>query len=419
MLINNVNGDRVGASMVKNSAFYVEVAKFVQAYTTILSNPNVFLKEVGESAIDEQTGRLTWAQFSKIAQNCDLGFTNSPSNLDLIVYYNYALEIGSLDKIEKRLATIDDVADAQKHYYNFIDEAKDRAETEYLKQHRITENRSREVSAIDNKLAIYKTVNVITIICMMISVFFATFSIVSFFVDNKVVDFYGMIIPVWSRQYVGAIIMLVLAIIVFIVADKVYIWAKRNYVKLKQASEVIFAREDESYAQEEILKRKLGKVNFDLRDVENELKDREQKYDVKKNINHLKKTNKYYKNLCASEEEFSSSNELSEKQVDGRDEEAFAPVKLTREQEENLHTVSKEAINLVGQFDEEAYNEKFEKSRLEKDENSSEKQEETEQKEEEKQEDKKEEEQNQDLINSIDYIKDILGLGADDQQKQL
>lgn len=418
MLINNVNGDRVGASMVKNSAFYVEVAKFVQAYTTILSNPNVFLKEVGESAIDEQTGRLTWAQFSKIAQNCDLGFTNPPSNLDLIVYYNYALEIGSLDKIEKRLATIDDVADAQKHYYNFIDEAKDRAETEYLKQHRITENRSREVSAIDNKLAIYKTVNVITIICMMISVFFATFSIVSFFVDNKVVDFYGMIIPVWSRQYVGAIIMLVLAIIVFIVADKVYIWAKRNYVKLKQASEVIFAREDESYAQEEILKRKLGKVNFDLRDVENELKDREQKYDVKKNINHLKKANKYYKNLCASEEEFSSSNELSEKQVDGRDEEAFAPVKLTREQEENLHTVSKEAINLVGQFDEEAYNEKFEKSRLEKDENSSEKQEETEQKEEENQEDKKEEEQNQDLINSIDYIKDILGLGGDDQQKQ-
>ncbi len=415
MLINNINGDRVGASMVKNSAFYVEVAKFVQAYTTILSNPNVFLKEVGENEIDEQTGRLTWAQFSKIAMSCDLGFSSTPSNLDLIVYYNYALEIGSLDKIEKRLATIDDVADAQKHYYNFIDEAKDRAETEYLKQHRITENRSREVNMIDNKLALFKTVNVISIICMMISVFFATFAVVSFFVDNKVVDFYGKIIPVWNRQYVGAIIMLVLAIIVFIVADKVYIWSKRNYVKLKQASEVIFAREDESYAQEEILKRKLGKVNLDLRDVENELNDRNQKYDVKKNINHLKKTNKYYKNLCSNEEEFSNSEELSEKQAVGRDEEEFAPVKLTREQEENLHTVSKEAINLVGQFDEEAYNEKFEKSRLEKGENRSEKQEEVEQKEEQKE----EEQPNQDLINSIDYIKDILGLGTDDPQKQL
>ena len=52
----------------------------------------------------------------------------------------------------------------------------------------------------------------------------------------------------------------------------------------------------------------------------------------------------------------------------GDDENEFAPIKLTKEQEENLRTVSKEAIKLEGQFDVDAYNEKFEKSTKVKDE---------------------------------------------------
>ena len=42
--------------------------------------------------------------------------------------------------------------------------------------------------------------------------------------------------------------------------------------------------------------------------------------------------------------------------------EDFAPVVLTREQEENLRRVGKEAITLQGQYDLDAYKEKFEKS---------------------------------------------------------
>ena len=83
MLINNVNGERVGASFVKNSDFYIEVAKFVQAYTTIVNNPNEFLKEVGLSFIDEKKDRLNWAQFVKIVQGCDLGFKEIPTETEL------------------------------------------------------------------------------------------------------------------------------------------------------------------------------------------------------------------------------------------------------------------------------------------------------------------------------------------------
>ena len=46
MLINNVSTERRASLIVKNSAFYIEIAKFVQAYTTIVKNikPNFFTK---------------------------------------------------------------------------------------------------------------------------------------------------------------------------------------------------------------------------------------------------------------------------------------------------------------------------------------------------------------------------------------
>ena len=91
MLVNNVNGEAVGASMVRDSEFYIELAKFVQAYTVIIGNPNEFLAEVGEPSIDEKKGRVTWEQLVKIITTCDFGFLIKPTEIDLKVYYNYAL----------------------------------------------------------------------------------------------------------------------------------------------------------------------------------------------------------------------------------------------------------------------------------------------------------------------------------------
>ena len=136
MLVKNVKGESVGASMVRDSEFYIELAKFVQAYTLIINNPNEFLAEVGESSINEKTGRVTWPQLIKIINKCDFGFVSIPTDTELKVFYNYALEIGSLDSVKKKVASVSDVADAQKHYYNFVDDAKGRAEEAYQKQKR-------------------------------------------------------------------------------------------------------------------------------------------------------------------------------------------------------------------------------------------------------------------------------------------
>ena len=137
MLVKNVNGEAVGASMVKNSEFYIELAKFVQAYTVIIGNPNEFLVEVGEPTINDRKDRLSWAQLVKIMSRCDFGFAVIPTEIELKVFYNYALEMGSLDSVNKRVASVSEVAEAQKHYYNFVDKAKDKAEVEYQKQHKV------------------------------------------------------------------------------------------------------------------------------------------------------------------------------------------------------------------------------------------------------------------------------------------
>ena len=96
--------------------------------------------------------------------------------------------------------------------------------------------------------------------------------------------------------------------------------------------------------------------------------------------------------------------------TDFKDEANF--IKLTKEQEENLRTVSKEAIKLEGQFDMDAYNEKFEKTEK------SVQKEEEEKAQEEPVAVTEEEKDQEDLLNSIDYIKSVLGLNMVEQQAQ-
>ena len=121
MLVNTFGKKINASSVVKDSAFYIEVAKFVQAYTVILNSPNDFLSEVGEQNIDESKDKLSWTQVVKIMTTCNFGFNETPTESDLLVYFNYAIEIGSISKKEKTFASVDDIADAQNNYYLWSD----------------------------------------------------------------------------------------------------------------------------------------------------------------------------------------------------------------------------------------------------------------------------------------------------------
>ena len=68
MLFNNLTTERRASLIVKNSRFYIEIAKFVQAYTTIVKNPNEFLAEINEPFIDAKKQHLSWDQLKKIMQ---------------------------------------------------------------------------------------------------------------------------------------------------------------------------------------------------------------------------------------------------------------------------------------------------------------------------------------------------------------
>ena len=180
MLVNTF-GKKITASLVvKDSEFYIEVAKFVQAYTMILHKPNEFLSEIGEKTIADNE-KLSWVMLSKIMQNCDFGFNVIPTNDDLLVYFNYAVEMGSISKTHKRLASVDDIADAQKNYYNFVDEATDRAQAEFLKQRRITKLREKEVKAVDNKLALFSFQKWVAFSFMIVAVIFFCLGVAGIF----------------------------------------------------------------------------------------------------------------------------------------------------------------------------------------------------------------------------------------------
>lgn len=363
MLIGDVGGELSTGSIVKDSKFYIEVAKFVQAYRTIVVHPNVFLREIHESEIDEEHQRLNWEQFVKIVQNVDLGFNEIPSSTELVVMYNYALQIGSFEGMSRHIATVDDVANAQKHYYNFIDDAAGRAETEYIKQHKLYELREGEAKDVDGRLKKLKSLYFVSFAMMMIAVALMTFGVVSFFFSNPVVRLFGAFAGKYSN-FVGGIIFIAIGFIIFVIFDRFFVGGKKRFFNLKVASELIFKRSDDSLVDEQIAKHKYEELKEDLKIVKDELNDKNKSYDVIANINRIKQSNKFYRALCENEieAEYGEEEELEafeEKTlVDGQIE--SAPIKLTKEQEENLARVSREAISLEGRFDEQAYNEKFE-----------------------------------------------------------
>jgi len=430
MLINNVSTERRASLIVKNSAFYIEIAKFVQAYTTIVKNPNEFLQEINQPHIDKKTQHLSWEQMVEIMQKCDLGFTQIPTRTDLIVYYNYALEMGSVDSLDKKIATVGEVAEAQKHYYNFVDDAKDRAEEAYQKQRRIVENRRREMGYVDGQLTKIKARNWVCAIMMFIAVAIGMIGATGFFIDNVIVSSVGKIIPVWQPRYVGAIIMLAVMVGVFILFNNLFVRTKRDYVKLNQASATIFTRGEETYLKEQVLKRKLDALKKEFVTVQTELNDKNKKFDVKHNIDVLKTTNKFYQRLCEDEESLTvvAEQAAAVNNVAKDFDDDFAPIKLTKDQEENMRGTKKEAIMLEGQIDMEAFTEKFESKKDKKDkdkdkEETKEAQEKAEQEEKEQKEQQEAEaaakaEENKNMLDSVNQIREILGMNVDNDKTQ-
>ena len=210
MLVNTF-GKKISASTVaKNSQFYIEVAKFVQAYNVVVNSPNEFLKEIGENEINLSNEKLSWESLSQILQKCDFGFAETPTNSDLLVYFNYAIEIGSISKNDKKMATVDDVADAQKNYYNFVDNATENAEKEFEKQHRITNIREKEVAEIDKKLNSFSTQKWIAFSLSILSVILFCLGVAGLFFSNPLVEIFGMIFPIAEKRYIGSVIMITL-----------------------------------------------------------------------------------------------------------------------------------------------------------------------------------------------------------------
>lgn len=412
MLFNNLTTERRASLIVKNSRFYIEIAKFVQAYTTIVKNPNEFLAEINEPFLDSKKQHLNWDQLKKIMQTCDFGFEHSPSDMDLLIYYNYAIAMGSVTALDKKIASVDQVAEAQKHYYNFIDEEKTNAEEEYLKQKKIYEARQREMSYVDGKIALGKAKNVFLAIMMFLSVVIGVVGIVSFFVDTKIAMVLGKIIPVWKAQYIGAIIMLVLMFALFALFNSLFNKSKYEFERLRQASATLFDKEGELIAKQQILKNKLDAVSKDYNTVIKEINDKHQRYDVKHNIDVLITTNKYYQQYCETEELNKFAESISNEATRVTDDD-FAPIKLSKEQEENIRGAKKEVIGLAGQIDMDAYNEKFEYSESKKEDE--EKEQDKVQKEEEEELKQKLDEQKLDqerkgFQDSLDYVKDLLGM---------
>ena len=418
MLFNNLTTERKASLIVKNSRFYIEIAKFVQAYTTIVKNPNEFLAEVNEQSIDVKKETLTWEQLKKIMQTCDFGFGNIPSDMDLVIYYNYALAMGSVTALEKRIASVDQVAEAQKHYYNFVDEEKTSVQEEYLKQKKVYEARVREMSYVDGKIAISKAKNMLLAVMMFLSVVIGFLGLVSFFVENIVATTLGKIIPVWKSRYIGGIILIVLMLVLFALFNTLYNKAKYDLKNLKQANSTIFEKEIQLAEKQQLLKNRLTEVNKTYNAVLKEINDKRKRYDVKHNIDVLKTTNKYYKQFCETEELDKFAENIVTKQQRNADDD-FAPIKLSKEQEENLRGVKKAVIGLEGQFDTNAYNEKFEKSSKKKDDEEKVENENNEENELKDNLDKqKQEQERKGFIDSLDYAKDLLGMNSGNKENE-
>ena len=100
--------------------------------------------------------------------------------------------------------------------------------------------------------------------------------------------------------------------------------------------------------------------------------------------------------------------------------EDFAPIKLTKEQEENIRAAKKEVIGLSGQIDMDAYNEKFEKSKI-SDEKESDKEGLDKEEDEElaaKIKEQKLEQERKGFEDSMSYVQDLLGKNNDNSTKE-
>ena len=342
MLVNNVGGEMRASSMVKDSKFYIELAKFVQAYSMITLNPNDFLSEINAERINQETDFLSWEQFVKIMQNCELGFEVPPTEKELIVFYNYALEIGTISEKNKRVATVEDIANAQKHYYNFIDESTKHAEMELAKQKEISLNRDREAKEVDDKLMSLKIKNSIAIVFMTIGVFLFSFGVISLFFNNIVVSTIGKILPFLSAQYVGAFLLMIVGIVIFALLNGLFLKTKYAYLRLKDVSSYIFKRSDSAYNDTLKLKDKLDVLKEDLKQVKFELSDKNKRFDVMTNIINIAKINKFYKKFTLSDEFLQNE----EKEAPAVPNEELASQKFSDEQYENVRSISKEVISM-------------------------------------------------------------------------
>ncbi len=352
MLVNTFGKKISAALVVKNSQFYIEVAKFVQAYNLILSRPNDFLREIGESEINASVQKLSWKSLTTIMQKCDFGFAEVPAVSDLLVFYNYAIEMGSIDKNEKMFATVDDIADAQKNYYNFVDDATEKAKAEYLKNKRVFDLREKEAVEVDKKLSSLTTQKWMAIVLSIFAVAVFCVGVWGLVFGNFLVDAIGGLVPVWEKRYLGSAVVILLSVLMFYFCEKWQIKSMQEHKKLNHASQTIFSHSNSTFVAQSVAKRKFDVLKRDLDVIKQEINDENKTYDVKANIDRLLQTNEYYKKFVTSLAE-SLSQESKSSQMSFGDDNLLAQ-DLTEEREHE--------IIMEGQFDEQAYNEKFEKS---------------------------------------------------------
>lgn len=312
MLFVDVEGEVSAASMVKDSKIYVEIAKFVQAYEAIVQDPNKFLTDINERPIDEETEVLTWEQFVKIATTCELGFNPKPDEATLVVYYSYAMQIGSISREAKRIATINDIAEAQKKYYNFIDDTTVIVENQYNKQHEIASRRAREAQEVESAISKKKLKIVGSSLGMAFGVLLCGLGLFGMFFEQlKIVKFIG-----FGNRFIGGIILMIIGFAIFFFLDRMFVKFRRDYLSYKDDTKNIISRSERTTNDELVLKDKLDKYKEDLKIAKYELADKNKNYDVTACIERLRGKNKYFQNMLESEGAFNRKGIFKDRGLD-------------------------------------------------------------------------------------------------------
>ncbi|MBQ8424640.1 MAG: sulfite exporter TauE/SafE family protein, partial [Clostridia bacterium] len=195
---------------------------------------------------------------------------------------------------------VSDVAEAQKRYYNFIDETTTKIENQYNRQHVIAENRAQEVMEMEFKVSKKKLINVGVMFAMGLSVILIGLGFAGLFFNIPLVRFFG-----FGNRIVGGIILMVIGFVAFIVLDKYFLKTKYDYLRYKKESEKLSSRTEKTIRDDEILKDKLDKYKKDLKIAKYELNDKSKSYDVEKNIENLMARNKFYQKFFGEDGKFS------------------------------------------------------------------------------------------------------------------